>query len=100
MSDAESLIGRTFDMPGIAGRVVGLLKDFLIIEGRVEGEIPIHKAEASELAVLLSGRLRVTVNGVERQVGPGEYMVFPAGCEHGAVAEEPARVLLCEPMPF
>lgn len=49
--------------------------------------LPAHRhANESETIIVLTGRLRMTIDGVERDVGPGDVVHVPSGVSHdGAV---------------
>ena len=56
--------------------------------------MPMHRhGDAVQVTVVLEGRLRLTVGGVERVLGPGDYVVVPPGVLHGGEALEDTRVL-------
>lgn len=94
MSEGFS-VGSEIVMPGFRGRVVAILDDQIgVVDGELDGAMEPHAAEADELAILLSGRVRVTMDGEERVCVPGDYVVVPKGTLHGVVADVPSRLFL------
>lgn len=83
-----------FEMPGFRGEVTGMLGKMLVVDAKLDGEIDSHAAISDEFAVVLSGRIRVTINGTASTHGPGDYLVVPAGTEHAISAEIPSRLIL------
>jgi len=58
-----------------------------------------HHDDADELFLVVSGSLRIELRGREdRELGPGELAVVPAGVEHRPVADAETEVLLFEPV--
>jgi len=54
--------------------------------------------DADELVLVNDGRLRIEFREADDAVlGPGEFLVVPAGVEHRPVAEEPTELVLFEP---
>lgn len=94
MSDTVS-VGSELVFPGFRGRVVAILDGAVgVIDAELDGAMQTHVAEADELAILLSGRVRVTMDDEERICVPGDYVVVPKGKLHGVVAEVPSRLFL------
>ncbi len=83
-----------FEAPGFRGRVTGMLGEMLIIDAELDGEIESHAATGDEFAIVISGRIRVTLEGEASCYGPGDYLVVPRGAEHGITAELPSRLIL------
>jgi mannose-6-phosphate isomerase-like protein (cupin superfamily) len=80
--------------PGFRGRIAGMFGEMLIIDADLEGEIDSHCATSDELAVVISGHIRVTMDGVIAHYGPGDHLVVPCGAKHAIVAEKPSRLIL------
>ncbi|MBT0957563.1 cupin domain-containing protein [Alphaproteobacteria bacterium KMM 3653] len=40
-----------------------------------------------------SGRFMFTIDGVQREVGPGDTLIVESGLEHGCVCLEPGRLI-------
>ncbi len=65
---------------------------------KLRGEFVWHHHEVEdELFLVVAGTLRMQFREREVVVGPGEFIVVPAGVEHRPVADEEAQVLLFEP---
>ncbi len=65
---------------------------------RLLGEFLWHDhAEADEVFLGVSGRVRIEFRDGVVEVGPGDLVVVPRGVEHRPVAEEEATVLVIEP---
>jgi quercetin dioxygenase-like cupin family protein len=55
-----------------------------------------HQHPEEQVSVILSGRLRVTIEGVTADLGPGDAFHAPAGVVHSADPLEDAEVLACK----
>jgi quercetin dioxygenase-like cupin family protein len=55
--------------------------------------VPEHEHANEQIATVLSGRLRFTVGGEEREVGPGESVLIAGGVPHRVEVLENAVVL-------
>ena len=53
-----------------------------------------HTASRPAIVQVLSGRLRVTVDGEDIRVDPGTWIHMERGAPHALVAEEPTTMLL------
>lgn len=81
---------------GIASRVLsktggGSLTLFAFDTGQGLAE---HTAPFDALVMVLSGRLALTIGGVDVVATPGTVVRMPAGIPHALEAPEPARMLL------
>jgi quercetin dioxygenase-like cupin family protein len=81
---------------GIASRILsktggGSLTLFAFDTGQGLAE---HTAPFDALVMVLSGRLVLTIGGVEVVGTPGTVVRMPAGVPHAVDAPEPARMLL------
>ena len=90
----EALITPTAQ--GIASRILskssgGSLTLFAFDAGQGLTE---HTAPFDALVMVLSGRLLLTIGGVEVVAMPGTVVRMPAGVPHAVDAPEPARMLL------
>lgn len=56
--------------------------------------------ESEEFYFLLAGRGRMEIDGEEREVGPGDAILIPAGAWHRIEAIEPLRFLCCCAPPY
>ncbi|WP_407977541.1 cupin domain-containing protein [Brucella pseudogrignonensis] len=91
----ELQIGGVIEAPGFRGTVLGCLEaGAVVIEAEINGEIEAHVSHNTEVAVLLSGCMRVVMQGEERLFRVGEFVIIPKGVEHAVVAEIPSRLLL------
>jgi mannose-6-phosphate isomerase-like protein (cupin superfamily) len=55
---------------------------------------------SEEFYYLLSGRGLMEIDGAEREVGPGDAILIPAGAWHQIQAIEPLRFLCCCAPPY
>jgi quercetin dioxygenase-like cupin family protein len=62
--------------------------------GAGEGAVP-HAHPQEQGMVVLTGRLRVTMDGQTRDLGPGEGSLAPSNVLHQVTALERAEVLSC-----
>ena len=58
-----------------------------------EGMAP-HHAPHDVLVVVVAGKMVITVAGIPQNYVAGDYVVFPAGAEHGLQCLEAAQVLI------
>lgn len=81
-------------MPSLARRrVIGdmaMISHVTLEKGCVVG---VHQHANEQVTAILRGRLRFTLAGGTRDVGPGEVVLFPANAPHGAEALEETEVL-------
>jgi mannose-6-phosphate isomerase-like protein (cupin superfamily) len=79
-------------------QVVARLNGQEVKLARLRGEfVWHHHAEADELFLCVSGRLRIEFRDRVVPLEPGQLLVVPRGVEHRPVAEEEACVLLFKP---
>lgn len=91
----ELQIGSVMEAPGFRGTLLGCLETgAVVIEAEIDGQIETHVSHSTEVAVLLSGRVRVAMQGEERLFHAGEFIIIPKGVEHAVIAEIPSRLLL------
>jgi unsaturated pyranuronate lyase len=58
--------------------------------------VPLHSHPHEQISVIISGRMKFSVDGEEREVGPGEVVLVPSDAEHGVeVTEGPAVAYDC-----
>ena len=56
--------------------------------------VPVHSHPHEQMGLMLSGRLRFTVGGITRTLGPGDLWRIPGGVPHSVAAlDEPAIAL-------
>ena len=87
-------IGTIFEHPGFKAKVVGVLTGISVFEVELDGLVPAHAAEADEMAIVLQGVVRVTINDEVFTRHVGEWLIVPAGTSHAVEALEPARLLM------
>lgn len=58
------------------------------------GEMPAHDTEGVVTIHVLSGGLRVTVDGATHDVGPGQVLALAPGVRHSVHATQPGEMLL------
>jgi len=82
-----------------APRLAAELNGQAVKLAKADGEFVWHDHDdADELFLVHEGRLRIEFRDDEAAVlGPGEFLVVPAGVEHRPVAEEPTELVLFEP---
>jgi len=81
-------------------KIVAELNGQHVKVAKLEGEFEWHHHEAEdELFWVVKGRLRLLLRGGEEVcLEEGELFVVPRGVEHKPVADEPAWVVLFEPV--
>jgi len=73
-----------------------LMSEFLLAAGHV---LPLHGHPQEQTGYLVSGRLRLTIGGVTRDVAPADSWCIPGGVEHGAdVLEDAVAVEVFSPL--
>ncbi len=75
-------------LPGVRRRTLvhgpGTLQaEFTLAEGAV---IPVHRHPQEQTGYLISGRVILTIAGVDHDLRPGDAWMIPGGVEHGARA--------------
>ena len=100
MVDKVSLAAKlaTFDETWVP-KIVGELNGQYVKVVKCEGEYVWHHHEQEdELFYVLQGRLRILLRDREVALEAGEFFIVPRGVEHKPVADEPAEVVLFEPV--
>ena len=100
MADTVSLAAKlaTFDETWVP-KIVGELNGQYVKVVKCEGEYVWHHHEQEdELFYVLKGRLRILLRDREVALEAGEFFIVPRGVEHKPVADEPAEVVLFEPV--
>ena len=78
-------------------RVVAEVDDAYVKVARVHGSLAWHSHDdEDELFLVLSGHLRIEMEGTSVELGEGELYVVPKGVRHNPVAENECHVLLIE----
>jgi quercetin dioxygenase-like cupin family protein len=57
-------------------------------------EMPPHSAPVDVLALVLEGKMGITLAGEQEQFGPGDYVIFPAGATHALQCLEDAGIII------
>jgi len=79
--------------------IVGTLNDYKLAVVKVDGEFVWHKHDdTDDFFLVLSGRLTIQLRDRDVELSAGELFVVPRGVEHCPRADEPAEVLLIEPL--
>ena len=79
--------------------IVGTLNDYKLAVVKVDGEFVWHKHDdTDDFFLVLSGRLTIQLRDRDVELAAGELFVVPRGVEHCPRADEPAEVLLIEPL--
>ncbi len=100
MADKVSLAAKlaTFDEAWVP-KVVGELNGQYVKVVKCEGEYVWHHHEQEdELFYVLKGHLRILLRDREVALEAGEFFIVPRDVEHKPVADEPAEVVLFEPV--
>ncbi len=83
--------------PGVVMRSA-YLKNVMVtfVDLAHESVVPLHSHPHEQISVIVSGRMIFTVEGEDREVGPGEVVLIPSGAEHGVkVTQGPAVAYDC-----
>ncbi len=79
-------------------RIVAELNGQHVKLAKLQGEFVWHHHESEdELFLVVKGNLTLQFRDRDVTLGPGEFLVVPAGVEHRPVAAEEVEVLLLEP---
>ncbi|HSU07281.1 MAG TPA: cupin domain-containing protein [Acetobacteraceae bacterium] len=80
-----------------APRLIETVDDYEIKLVKLQGDFVWHShAQADELFLVLTGRLRMDFRDRQVDVGAGEIIVVPRGVEHKPFAREQCEILLLE----
>ena len=94
LADKLALLDAPFQ-PGI----VGTLNDYKLAVVKVDGEfVWLKHDDTDDFFLVLSGRLTIQLRDRDVELEAGELFVVPRGVEHCPRADEPAEVLLIEPL--
>ncbi len=83
---------------GVTRQVLSDHPDLMIVAFRfsAQGAIgALHAHPHVQSTYVESGRFRFTLDGEEREVGPGDCFVIPSGVTHGCVCLEPGTLVDC-----
>ena len=59
-----------------------------ILSGRLSDPVSFEQAQ-DEWVVVLAGGARLIVDGADVELGPGDWLLLPAGCPHTVVETQP-----------
>lgn len=80
---------------GIIGRPLhGERMTINLAEMEPGSRVPEHEHPHEQLGVLLYGSVRLTIGGVERELGPMDAYAVPSGVRHGAVCGSVSSAML------
>lgn len=80
-------------------KILAELNGQLVKAVKFRGEFVWHHHDVEdEMFLVVEGAMTMQYRDREVYLGPGEFVVVPAGVEHRPVAEEEASVILFEPM--
>jgi mannose-6-phosphate isomerase-like protein (cupin superfamily) len=80
-------------------KIVAQVNDYDVRIVKVKGEFVWHKHDdTDDFFLVLSGRLTIQLRDRDVELSAGELFVVPRGVEHCPRADEPAEVLLIEPL--
>jgi quercetin dioxygenase-like cupin family protein len=82
-------------LPGLARRTLVSDDRLMICRFDLEKgvEIPGHSHPQDQAGYVVSGRIRVSVNGMSHDLGPGDSYSAPSGAVHSALALEMSVVV-------
>ncbi len=80
-------------------KLIGELNGQKVLLAKLKGAFVWHQHEhEDELFQVISGQLKIELEGKTLSLGPGEIAIIPKGTLHKPVAEEEVEVLLFEPI--
>jgi quercetin dioxygenase-like cupin family protein len=80
--------GYASPLPGIRRKTLSYGYVTQMTEFRLRGGavLPVHDHPHEQTGYLVAGRMRLTIGGETRDVGPGDSWSIPGGVSHAAVA--------------
>jgi len=87
---------RWFDVaPGIRRRTIAVTERMqqIAVELDQGARLPEHRHPHEQITYLISGRLRFVIDGVEREVAPGETVALPGNMPHAVEAIEASHAI-------
>lgn len=81
--------------PGVTRQVMSDHPDLMVVSFRFEtGAVgSLHSHPQIQATYVLKGRFRMSVDGKEREVGPGESLVVPSNVVHGCQCLEAGELI-------
>ena len=82
-------------LPGLVQRTLADGETMMMCEFTFEAdvEVPNHTHPHEQVGYVVSGRVRMIIDGQRFELGPGDSYRAPSNVPHGAVALEPAVVI-------
>jgi len=83
--------------PGVTRQVLADAPELMVVAFRFEADAEgkLHDHVHVQSTYVESGRFRFTVDGRDREVGPGDSFVIPSGARHGCTCLEPGTLIDC-----
>jgi len=82
--------------PGVTRQVLADHPDLMVVAfkfGEKGAEGKLHNHPHIQSTFVQSGRFRFSIDGTEKEVGPGDSFVIPTNIEHGCVCLEPGTLI-------
>jgi quercetin dioxygenase-like cupin family protein len=99
---------RSADAAGYVAALEGVLRKTLLDGGRTQivefrlargAVIPLHDHPQEQTGYLVSGRMTLTIAGVDHDLKPGDAWTIPGGIAHGAtIAEDSVAIEVFSPL--
>jgi quercetin dioxygenase-like cupin family protein len=82
-------------LPGLIRRTLADGESLMICEFTFDAdvEVPNHTHPHEQVGYVVSGRIRLTIDGESSELGPGDSYHIPSNVPHGAITLEPAVVV-------
>jgi len=82
--------------PGIRRRTITTGMTMYQMRAELEAgcQMPVHSHRQEQIAHIVSGRVRFTVDGQEVEVGPGESLYFASNVPHGVIKTVETAVVI------
>lgn len=82
-------------LPGLVRRTLASGEAMMLCEFTFEAgvQVPNHTHPHEQVGYVVSGRVRLTIDGTSSELGPGDSYCAPSNVPHGAVTLEPAVVV-------
>lgn len=82
-------------LPGLVRRTLADSESMMLCEFTFDAgvEVPNHSHPHEQVGYVVSGQLRMTVDGQSHDLGPGDSYHAPSNVPHGALTLEPSVVV-------
>jgi quercetin dioxygenase-like cupin family protein len=82
-------------LPGLIRRTLADGESLMICEFTFDAdvEVPNHTHPHEQVGYVVSGRIRLTIDGESSDLGPGDSYHIPSNVPHGAITPEPTVVV-------